>query len=226
MYLENKYTRWYDNIIDNAQRRTLHGYTESHHIIPKSLGGSNDKANIVRLTAREHFICHRLLTKMTVGADRKKMLHAIWAFNRTSKNQNRIKISSRTYETIRKEFANMLSETRTGKWNVGRVQTEDEKKRRSIASKGKPKSEETRLRMKEAWKTRQPRTEEHCKSISVALKGRIMSGETKQKMSDSHKGKTPVHTLVPFVCEHCGKKGTGIGNYKRWHGTNCSLRNV
>jgi tRNA G37 N-methylase Trm5 len=28
-------------------------------------------------------------------------------------------------------------------------------------------------------------------------------------------------TLVPYKCEHCGKEGSGLGNYKRWHGINC-----
>lgn len=57
-FLINKYTKWYFNIIESAQRQEMDGYTEKHHIIPKSLGGSNDKTNIVKLTAREHFICH------------------------------------------------------------------------------------------------------------------------------------------------------------------------
>lgn len=53
--------RIYNEIIDRALLRRVEGYTEKHHIIPKCLGGSNDKINIVRLTAREHFLCHWLL---------------------------------------------------------------------------------------------------------------------------------------------------------------------
>lgn len=45
--------------------RTLEGYTEKHHIIPRCLGGSNEQINIAVLTAREHYIAHLLLTKMT-----------------------------------------------------------------------------------------------------------------------------------------------------------------
>ena len=37
---------------------------EEHHIIPRCLGGSDDKSNLVKLTAKEHFICHLLLTKI------------------------------------------------------------------------------------------------------------------------------------------------------------------
>ena len=63
MFSENKYKKWYDMIIENAQNRQIKGYKERHHIIPKCLGGSNKKENLVDLTAREHFVCHWLLTK-------------------------------------------------------------------------------------------------------------------------------------------------------------------
>ena len=72
--LTNKYSKLYFTIIQNARNRISKGYIESHHIIPQSLGGSNDKNNLVDLTAREHIICHWLLIKMTEGEDRSKML--------------------------------------------------------------------------------------------------------------------------------------------------------
>jgi hypothetical protein len=58
MYLQNKYTRWYYQIISQAQLRKVSNsiYYEYHHIIPKSLNGSNSVENLVHLTAREHFI--------------------------------------------------------------------------------------------------------------------------------------------------------------------------
>ena len=48
-------------------------YVEKHHIIPKSMGGNNSNENIAILTAREHFVCHLLLTKMTTGNNNYKM---------------------------------------------------------------------------------------------------------------------------------------------------------
>lgn len=65
-FLKNKYTKWYVNIISAAQSRDITGYTEKHHIIPKSLGGSNKKENLVKLTAREHFVCHCILVNIVV----------------------------------------------------------------------------------------------------------------------------------------------------------------
>jgi len=224
MYLNNKYTNCYYQIISRAKTRSLVGYTEKHHIIPKSLGGDNSKENLVNLTAREHFICHRLLTKMTTGESKRKMLHAVWSFTRSSNNQYRMKLTSRTYNFIRTELASMLSASRKGIMNKGRKISEEHKLAISSSSKGKSKSEITKLRMKESWKTRGPRSEEHCEALRKSAIGRKQSAETRQKMSDSKKGITPTHTLTPFTCEHCGKQGTGIGNYKRWHGSNCQQR--
>lgn len=41
----------YDSIIERAKTRTLTCYKERHHISPKCIGGSNDKLNLVELTA-------------------------------------------------------------------------------------------------------------------------------------------------------------------------------
>lgn len=58
------YEKHYNNLIKKALEREIpQGYTETHHIIPKCLGGTNDADNLVILTAREHYICHWLLAK-------------------------------------------------------------------------------------------------------------------------------------------------------------------
>lgn len=43
------------------------------------LGGENDRSNIVLLTIREHFLIHKLMTKMFSGVRRQKMQYAYWA---------------------------------------------------------------------------------------------------------------------------------------------------
>ena len=62
------YQRIYNEIVENSLKQSRSKYDaiyyESHHIIPKCLGGSNEKNNIVLLTFREHFICHHLLCKI------------------------------------------------------------------------------------------------------------------------------------------------------------------
>jgi hypothetical protein len=134
MYLQNKYTRIYFSIIEKAKLRTLTSYTESHHIIPRSLGGSNDKDNLVKLTAREHFICHVLLTKIVESTSKNKMAYALWMMIKGNKHQKRnFKINSRLYSKIKEDYSNSVRESKLGK------KLSDETKRKiSEAKKGKP----------------------------------------------------------------------------------------
>jgi hypothetical protein len=153
--------RIYHNIVENAKIRTTKDYVEKHHIIPKCLGGSNDKENLVELTAREHFICHWLLAK---HHNSKQLWNAFSMMCIGAKNHHRY-ISSRTFEILRKA--------------------------RSLASKGennpmygkpsacKSHTEETKMkiRMSKLGKKRTP------------FKRSPASDETKRKISESKKGK-------------------------------------
>lgn len=102
LFINNKYTRLYYTIVNNALSRINEtSYCELHHIVPRSLGGKDDQKNLVRLTAREHFICHWLLVKMTKNEEYRKM---VFAFNMMlkckSNRQDRYygPITSRLYE--------------------------------------------------------------------------------------------------------------------------------
>jgi len=108
IFIKNKYTTWYYNIINNAKARDIiEGYTEKHHIIPKSLSGDNSEDNLVTLTAREHFICHWLLTKMTTNLNKSKMFFALnmMKVGRKKYQIYTTKITSRIYMRVRKELA-------------------------------------------------------------------------------------------------------------------------
>lgn len=76
----SRYQRWYDQIIDRAKGRAIPTcYTELHHIVPRSLGGCDAPSNLARLTYREHFIVHWLLTKFKTGGELRKMQRALFA---------------------------------------------------------------------------------------------------------------------------------------------------
>lgn len=96
----------HDQIIKRAQNRTLEGYSELHHILPKCLGGTNDKTNLVRLTAKEHFIIHKILNILHPEVE--GLRYAVWIF--VTFNDNRgIRIGSKEYERLRKLFAESAS---------------------------------------------------------------------------------------------------------------------
>ena len=118
MFIDNKYSKCYYSIVEHRKNNPVTGYVERHHVVPKSLGGSNKKENIVALTAREHFICHRLLVRMTSGKDKMKMSFALRNIvNRENKYQQRYKISSRTYAAIISTTKASISKYQTGENN-------------------------------------------------------------------------------------------------------------
>jgi len=103
--IPNKYTKWYASIVENSTY--ISGYGEKHHVLPKSfnLGGETDPNNLIMLTAREHYICHLLLTKMF--ADNHRRHQMITAFVRMSNsktpyNEREYKSNSILYEAAKK----------------------------------------------------------------------------------------------------------------------------
>lgn len=178
--LTNKYSKLYHKITSNAKQRITEGYTELHHIIPQSLGGNNDKDNLVELTAREHFICHWLLIKMTEGDDRSKMLYALNGMKAENRYQQRYhtKITARVYEKYRIEHAENHSKRMKGRpaWNKGRIlEGEELEQHRERTRNRKPMSPETKAkwiadRVSKVIGTK--RSEQARLNISKSLKGK------------------------------------------------------
>lgn len=62
------YKRIYAQFIDDRKARNVpHGYSEKHHILPKSLGGTDSPENLIRLTPEDHYFAHLLLAKIHGG---------------------------------------------------------------------------------------------------------------------------------------------------------------
>jgi len=113
------YQKIYDNIIKNRINNTPIGYTEKHHIIPRSLGGTNNPDNLVDLTAREHFLCHYLLAKMypKESFEWYKTNHAFMMMKCDSIQRNARYFNSRLYEALRINFSSIMSKNQKGKNN-------------------------------------------------------------------------------------------------------------
>lgn len=197
MFKDNKYTKHYMLLIEKAKNRTLPKgvYKESHHIIPSSMGGSDDKSNKVWLTGREHALCHWALLKMTEGSDRDKMSYAFNGMNAENEFQQRYhsRIITRAYERHRIAHAKTHSERMKGKpaWNKGVPQTDEHKeKNRQAALQRAPKSEETIQKWKESRKGYK-HSDETREKQSLASKGKPkgpMSEEEKLKRSRTQTG--------------------------------------
>lgn len=103
------YKRIYDEIINNARKRgnnkhTLKYYTERHHILPKCQGGTNDLHNLVLLTGREHYICHKILFKL--NPDNYKLGTSWILMHRVVDNNDK---NSKTYHRLKEAFSKLCS---------------------------------------------------------------------------------------------------------------------
>lgn len=90
------YQEVYYNIIHKSKSKTreklkrnqeAYIYYENHHILPKCLGGTNDKENLVLLTAREHYLCHKLLTYIYPNSRGLALAFFRMVFNKNGKHE-------------------------------------------------------------------------------------------------------------------------------------------
>ncbi len=221
----NKYQTWYQNITDRARSRTLEGYVERHHVVPRSLGGSDDVGNLVSLTAREHFVCHWLLTKIYTGEARYKMINAMYIMRAEGPYQKRYesKITSRVYNTLREEYSKYISNL-----NKGRVQPLEENIKQKAAQTGRkraPFSDEWREKMSKSKQGENNNRygtvvlESTRKKIGDKIRGRKQTDEEKARRSAANMGRVKPKKL----CPHCNQQ-IAVNTYPRFHGDRCKHR--
>jgi hypothetical protein len=118
-FLANKYTKWYYKIISSVKNLgDRRGYLEVHHVIPTVCGGVGGEDNVVRLTAREHYICHMLLIKMTTGREQEELVAYLNNFNcKTSKQYQALKILDTFKELSTKQDLSKYSKSQWAKLN-------------------------------------------------------------------------------------------------------------
>lgn len=80
-FIDNEYLDKMFEIIHNPD---LSGKTERHHILPKSIGGTDEEDNLIDISVKQHFYVHYYLIFCTVGKLKMKMNFAfkMMAFTR------------------------------------------------------------------------------------------------------------------------------------------------
>lgn len=208
MFINNEYTKKYYKIIENSIKRTpstmsrrtakkILGYVERHHIIPKSLGGSDNKDNLVWLTAEEHLNAHLLLPYMVKDESNKRKMFsaAVRMCNPQSRTQQRIFKGKSDIDVIREECARLHSEF-----------MKEKHKGPGNPFYGKRHSEESKLKISEGGKGLK-RTEETRRNLSLS------------KLGD----KNPARRIV--TCPHCNKTGMS-GGMKKHHFEHCKEKGL
>jgi hypothetical protein len=204
IFINNKYTNWYNSLINKAQNRIVLGYAEKHHIIPSALGGTNEKDNIVKLTPREHFICHLLLTKMTTGNARYKMNFALHMLsNAKNIGEGRYIPNGRMYDLTRRLYKEALDNYWT---DEKRKEHADKIRPTSIGRKLKESSKE-KIRNKEWSEKALENRLNNCLKAAENRKGSTWSDEKREQMVTTYIDKNK--HLFPQVFE-LADSGTNI----------------
>lgn len=206
------YLRIHDAIISRARTRVLSGYKERHHVIPRCLGGTDDSDNIVELTAREHFIVHKLLCE--IHPTENKLVYAYWMMSNkisSDKHERDYIVTSRDYDNARKLFSETSSKSQKGK----RLSSEHKEKLSKAAKTRKTRepikhSEETKQKLSKLWKGT---------TRSIEDRKKISAGQTGIKKRPYKHKKKP----KPVICPHCQKIGSPRGMYN-WHFDKCKFK--
>lgn len=199
------YEHIYFSIIEKRKQQLLvkeNGYCEYHHIKPASIYPElkNEQSNIIALTAREHYVVHKLLVKIyeqQYGKDSKEyrcMLNALWYISHTGKHKTFV--TSREYQILKEHFSQMLSKTRTGKnhWHYGGKNSEETRKKISKANKGNTWTEDRKIKYSKEYSGKNnPNyghkwSDEQKHAMSLKKKGYMPSKETRQKLSEKFSG--------------------------------------
>lgn len=181
-FVPNKYFKWYLEICKISCDSSSYG--ENHHILPrcKFPDFENEEWNIVRLTARQHYIAHLLLTKCTTGKLQESMIFAAMSMTKFisdwTKERYFIKRNSLVYEALRKDHSEGVSKFFKNYWKDSSKRELQSKRISSTWKSGK--RDDQLLYMRENSPLRNP--EIHRKSIRTrTLRGSNIF-ETKNPM--------------------------------------------
>ncbi len=190
------YEKVYKSLTKSNDRNKKEGYYELHHIIPKCVGGTNSKNNLVLLTAREHYISHILLVKIYENTEFYHKL--LWAYNgmRVWKNKDQERnysYNSKLYESLKGNYKHS-TETKE-KIRVGNLG-------KKLTNEHKLKISETRKQLAKDGKL------PDISGVNNPMYGKVYSDEWKEKQSERLKG------IPKSNKENYSKKGETNNNAK------------
>lgn len=202
-------------------------YFEFHHIFPRSLFPQykNFEQNLVALTAREHFFCHELLTKIWPS---KQMTFALFAMTLDKHGHRENRLTPKEYEKLKKNYRELLSKIpRTIEWrqaiskaNLGKKMSKEACQKMSQAKKGKTSN---RKGVKLSDETKRKISEKS--SHQSWLKGKHLPNDIKEKIRKTLTGRKRPEKIVYYKCieddfigsisELCKKYDLGLSTIPR-----------
>ncbi len=227
------YQKIYDSIIEKARKEVRSKnqtvYYEAHHIVPECMNGEGSTSqwrwhpNIVLLTAKEHYLCHRLLCK--IYPENHKLAFAFWHLcNQRNKFQAlRFIPSSRAYQEakerlsklgISEEVRQKIIKTKASKSGKHSAETIAKIKATKIQNRYIPSKEAIR----KGVETRKANgSYGHSKESAEKRKQTMALNPYKHSLETLEKMKKP---KTKVECTNCGES-IAIHLANRYHFANC-----
>ena len=183
------YADFISNILETRGRFACgNEYHERHHIVPKCLGGLDEKDNLIDLFANEHFIAHKLLAQE--NPEKTGLIYA-WscmAFVKGS-NQERYELTAEEYEEVRKAISEVMH---------NRIITDEARENMRKASQAKVQNPEYIQKQKSSHKGLQAgennpmfgknHTEEARIKIGASTSERAKNADWRKSIGDANRG--------------------------------------
>ena len=227
------YFKIYENLILDAKFKPKHDdYKETHHIVPKCMGGDDSKENLIKLTARQHYLAHWLLYKMYRTPS---LVHAWHTMSRIGKGQDKRKLNSHLFEYCKRERNKVLSSKYTGTGNNFYGKTHSKETKQKLSKIHSKKCYKTKEQIDEWVESvaKKPKSKYHKDKIGRKGFGMLQHIQTKEiirvpltdQRFNSNDWVNP-RKLKPetvYKCDHCDVITTA-SNLKRWHNDNCKRK--
>lgn len=235
-----KYLRLYIKLIEKCKSFSEEElsviYYEVHHIFPRTLGGTNNRENLVKMPIRYHLMAHlvilevypesegllvaaNLMFKIRINSTRKNLVERSSAVTRYFSTRTISKIRENFLAKVKsEEYRKKMSKALSGKNspNYGRHWTLEQKEKASRSRKGRKLSDDHKQKLSRIRKG-VPKSEDHKKKISESHKGKKHSEDTRRKMSEIAKDrvKKDPETFKKRAIENFSKLNVNDPEYRK-----------
>lgn len=227
------YSKIYDMLMEDAiVNPKLDEYKESHHIVPKCMGGDDSLNNLVKLTARQHYLAHWLLYKIYGTSS---LVHAWHSMSRIGVGQTNRTINSHLFDYCKKQRRIHLSKQYSGEGNnfYGKSHSESTRRRLSELHSGKVYKTDKQIQEWVDSVAKRPKSKEHREKIG--RKGFVMLQHIVTReivrvpysdyrtLSDEWINPRKLNPEKKYKCLYCDMVTTS-SNLKRWHNDKCKRK--
>lgn len=208
------YKEFIQNIINTRGRFNCgEEYHERHHIIPRCMGGTNDKENLIDLYAHEHYIAHKLLALENIK--NQKLQYAWWQMCHCKRDGRFYEVSAEDYELAKKLYSQNMSVTSKENWQdpiirnkrESALSTDAVRHKMSESAKNRYNTPEGKSHIDNMW------TPERLKKISKIVLQISKDGDILNEFCSAREAARQLNIYSSSIIECCNNKRKTAGGY-------------